>query len=164
MQSKTNGFTLIELLVVVLIIGILAAVALAQYQATVLKTRYAQIMVTANAIRQAQDRYYMANGKYAIDFSELDIALDDCKTGDYPGRCASSVYQCWIEDNSENQQRGTAYCMLNSYKLYYSASPSLGQQRYCMALKTSSAGKRVCTSLGGTEIPSTGDLQYYSLQ
>ncbi|ACC98355.1 PilE-like protein [Elusimicrobium minutum Pei191] len=72
-----NGFTLIELLVVVLIIGILAAIALPQYQKAVIKSRSAEGYIVGKAVWQAEQAYYLANGYYCFDPNELDI--------DFPG-------------------------------------------------------------------------------
>lgn len=77
---KTNvglskAFTLIELLVVVLIIGILVAVAVSQYQKAVYKSRYATLKNLTKALAQAQEVYYLANGEYAFDFNALDVEI-----------------------------------------------------------------------------------------
>lgn len=73
--KRNQGFTLIELLVVVLIIGILAAVAVPQYQKAAERSKASQALMMLSAIYKSYQAYYLANGKYAKTFEGLDIDI-----------------------------------------------------------------------------------------
>ena len=72
-QRKINGFTLIELLVVVLIIGILSAVALPQYQAAVEKARASEALIMLKDVHNAYDLLFLANGEDPGNISPKEV-------------------------------------------------------------------------------------------
>ena len=73
MQKTSSGFTLIELLVVVLIIGILAAVALPQYNQAVERARAAEAWRAVGTLLTAQHLYQLTNGHYTGRVADLDV-------------------------------------------------------------------------------------------
>ena len=75
--SRLGGFTLIELLVVVLIIGILAAVALPQYQKAVAKSRFTEAIVNLKALKQAKDVCVLGGGDDCGDIASLDVQVPE---------------------------------------------------------------------------------------
>ena len=70
-KRKIDGFTLIELLVVVLILGILTAIALPQYQTAVDHARFSQLIVNTGSLLKAEQMHLMSRGKYAISWEAL---------------------------------------------------------------------------------------------
>ncbi len=74
MKNKL-GFTLIELLVVVLIIGILAAVALPQYQRVVEKSTATQALSIIRTVYNSIQDYYLVHNKFPNKFDELDVEI-----------------------------------------------------------------------------------------
>src|SRR5690625_3309519 len=71
MKQTQQGFTLIELMIVVAIIGILAAVAIPQYQNYIAKSQVSRVMAETGALRTAIEACMMEG---------IDDA-DDCAIG-----------------------------------------------------------------------------------
>ena len=149
-----RGFTLIELLVVVLIIGILSAVALPQYNKAVLRSKYVQLQVIARSFADAATVYYMANGQGPLYWSDMDIE----KPGD------------WTDQNVELGYIGKdrSFCDLNtthivcfyvineSEKVAYARWFEPGKEKTeCWSFESYKNGVGLCKSLGGVKTGTT---------
>ena len=153
---NVKAFTLIELLVVVLIIGILSAVALPQYQKAVYKARATEAMLMLKAVHEAQERYYLANGSYTSDWSNLDISIpaeliieSEEPTGSLPNsnkyyyRCSEDT--CWAMVDNPN---------MPTFEYNHNHAPKWKGNFWCIfagsskqITKTNTA-KSICQSMG----------------
>ena len=146
--TKNAGFALVELLVVVLIIGILAAVALPQYEYAVNKALFQQAVVVGETIGKAQNVYYMANGKYATDFEDLDIGLP-------PGFKISgtSMSNRKISCNTNNGG-GRIYCVFVEKRLNnvaYIHWPQTGRRACVSFLRSDESTHKFCKKFTGKD-------------
>ena len=153
---KTNGFTLIELLVVVLIIGILSAVALPQYNRAVLKARYSELQTIISAYKTAAETYYMANGSYPDYWTDMDLeppsgcTAEDTRVGGYL-YCRKKSFDLY---NNHNKNLVGFYHPNNkttaAYVQWLDVSEKPGR-RECWAVTGDEEARAFCRSLNGVE-------------
>ena len=104
-----KGFTLIELLVVVLIIGILAAIAVPQYQLAVEKSRAAEAITILNSLQKAVDLYMLQNGSLATSVDLLGSSESEDGIAGKLDIDVESVLDCTQDDQDLCTSKNFAY-------------------------------------------------------
>lgn len=107
---NNRAFTLIELLVVVLIIGILSAIALPQYEKAVAKARFVQLQTMMNSYEKAGHIALATNG-YVTDGTNYLTGTNAIADISIQGTPEGSITKTEWGDITSNC--GWGYCWLN---------------------------------------------------
>ena len=150
-KNKNKGFTLIEILVVVLIIGILAAISVVQYQKSVLKSRFTALMPITKALYEGEELFAMSSGKYTDKLENLDIST----TGGVSGSTANingSIVTLGV-NNRHTYVKATRENFDNNLIMFQKGSRYFPGEIHCEAKVDKSLANWLCEKeLGGEKL------------
>ena len=159
--SSSKGFTLLELLVVVLIIGILAMIALPQYQYVVDKSKFTQLLILSKAIKDAQHRYILAHGERSLDLSVLDIGIDGATYSKDLTENDTVKFKNGFCALTQSSSRNSLWCRINKNPKIYFFIHFDDEVKYCCVPKeTGKRGERICENAFNTLVKVSNSNSY----
>ena len=122
MKNINAGFTLIELMIVVAIIGILAAIAIPQYNNYIARTQVAEAMSLIAPVKISLAEHFESTGDFPADGSTSVIGPSGI-SGEY----VSSVE--WVKNGAAPHPNGSAKYILSSGDAWDQVRALVGEMR-----------------------------------
>ncbi len=143
--SRPHGFTLIELMIVVAIIGVLAAIAIPQYQSYVTRAQVSEGMVLARRVQMAVAEYHASHGRLPDGNNWLGVlnALGIDASSNTGAASGAYVERIWWYNNPADP----------AVRIKYKNEPIAGKMIYLQADFRGGAITWNCTTPGSDGVP-----------
>ena len=152
-----------EVLVTVIIIIILSAIALPQYQKAISKSRYVGLMPLARSIKDAEEDYYYREEDYTSELAYLSIQVP----GGNPSGSSATINGTTISltNGDANYVKASKSGLDNTLVLYFTNSGKYPGEIHCEAIKeggiVKESARDLCLNLGGRELSSSATSADY---
>ena len=99
-----RGYTLLEILVVLVIVGVLVSISIVTYNKLIRRSRVADGMHVLEMLANAQDKYFVEHGNYAVRIGDLKAPIHKLIEG-------SDGAQHIVTTNFQYSKEPQAYCL-----------------------------------------------------